>query len=140
MVPALSSLLPSPVPVHHLGLYREKTTLEPVEYYNNLPYHTASSAAAGGKPQPELAIIVDPVIATGATACAAIDTLKDWGVKKIIVCAILATKGGLQRACSEWEEGVEVWVGGCDEDVDEKGMIKPGLGDIGDRLFLTLGK
>ncbi len=140
MVPALSSLLPSPVPVHHLGLYREKSTLQPVEYYNNLPYHTASSAASGGKPQPELAIIVDPVIATGATACAAIDTLKDWGVKKIIVCAILATKGGLQRACGEWEEGVEVWVGGCDEDVDEKGMIKPGLGDIGDRLFLTLGK
>ena len=139
MIPALSSLLPTPVPVHHLGLYREKSTLQPVEYYNNLPYHTASSASAA-KPQPELAIIVDPVIATGATACAAIDTLKDWGVKKIIVCAILATEAGLQKACSEWEEGVEVWVGGCDKDVDEKGMIKPGLGDIGDRLFLTLGK
>lgn len=140
MVPALSSLLPNPVPVHHLGLYREKSTLQPVEYYNNLPYHTASSASRTGKPQPELAIVVDPVIATGATACAAIDTLKDWGVKKIIVVAILATEEGLHKACSEWEEGVEVWVGGCDKDVDDKGMIKPGLGDIGDRLFLTLGK
>ncbi|CAO2655453.1 Nn.00g105170.m01.CDS01 [Neocucurbitaria sp. VM-36] len=139
MVPALSSLLPTPVPIHHLGLYREKSTLQPVEYYNNLPYHTASSASSS-KPHPELAIIVDPVIATGATACAAIDTLKDWGVKRIIVCAILATEEGLQRACGEWEEGVEVWVGGCDKDVDAKGMIKPGLGDIGDRLFLTLGK
>ncbi|KAL6702856.1 hypothetical protein ACN47E_000883 [Coniothyrium glycines] len=138
MVPALSSLLPSPVPVHHLGLYREKSTLQPVEYYNNLPYHTPSASA--GKPQPELAIIVDPVIATGATACAAIDTLKDWGVKRIIVCAILATEDGLRKASEEWEEGVEIWVGGCDEAVDEKGMIKPGLGDIGDRLFLTLGK
>lgn len=140
MVPALSSLLPTPVPVHHLGLYREKSTLQPVEYYNNLPYHssTASNPSAGGPA--ELAIIVDPIIATGATACAAIDTLKDWGVKRIIVCAVLATKTGLEKACSEWPEGVEVWVGGCDEDVDAKGMIKPGLGDIGDRLFLTIGK
>ena len=139
MVPALSSLLPSPVPIHHLGLYREKSTLQPVEYYNNLPYHTPH-AAGSTKPQPELAIIVDPIIATGATAQAAIDTLKDWGVKRIIVVAILATEEGLHKACGEWEEGVEVWVGGCDKEVDEKGMIKPGLGDIGDRLFLTLGK
>ncbi|EOA87477.1 hypothetical protein ACJQWK_10130 [Exserohilum turcicum] len=139
MVPALSSLLPTPVPIHHLGLYREKSTLQPVEYYNNLPYHTPHASGAT-KPQPELAIVVDPIIATGATACAAIDTLKDWGVKRIIVCSILATEEGLHKACSEWEAGVEVWVGGCDKAVDDKGMIKPGLGDIGDRLFLTLGK
>ncbi|RYO52908.1 hypothetical protein AA0113_g9596 [Alternaria arborescens] len=141
MVPALSSLLPTPVPIHHLGLYREKSTLQPVEYYNNLPYHTPHNTAAGStSPQPELAIIVDPIIATGATAQAAIDTLKDWGVKRIIVVSILATEEGLQKACGEWEEGVEVWVGGCDKEVDDKGMIKPGLGDIGDRLFMTLGK
>ncbi|CAN9210462.1 unnamed protein product [Alternaria alternata] len=141
MVPALSSLLPTPVPIHHLGLYREKSTLQPVEYYNNLPYHTPHNTAAGStSPQPELAIIVDPIIATGATAQAAIDTLKDWGVKRIIVVSILATEEGLQKACGEWEEGVEVWVGGCDKGVDDKGMIKPGLGDIGDRLFMTLGK
>ncbi|KAL1798006.1 hypothetical protein ACET3X_004612 [Alternaria dauci] len=141
MVPALSSLLPAPVPIHHLGLYREKSTLQPVEYYNNLPYHTPHTTTAGStSPQPELAIIVDPIIATGATAQAAIDTLKDWGVKRIIVVSILATEEGLQKACGEWEEGVEVWVGGCDKEVDGKGMIKPGLGDIGDRLFMTLGK
>lgn len=141
MVPALSSLLPQPVPIHHLGLYREKSTLQPVEYYNNLPYHQLSSnSSTESSPQPELAIIVDPVIATGATCCAAIDTLKDWGVKRIIVVAVLATVDGLKKACEEWEAGVDVWCGGCDEGVDEKGMIKPGLGDIGDRLFLTLGK
>ncbi|KAF2126384.1 uracil phosphoribosyltransferas-like protein [Dothidotthia symphoricarpi CBS 119687] len=140
MVPALSSLLPTPVPVHHLGLYREKTTLQPVEYYNNLPYHGPTAANPNAAGPAELAIIVDPIIATGATACAAIDTLKDWGVKRIIVCSILATVDGLKAACGEWEEGVEVWVGGCDAEVNEKGMIKPGLGDIGDRLFLTLGK
>lgn len=61
-------------------------------------------------------------------------------MKRIIVCSILATEDGLRKACEEWEEGVEVYVGGCDEEVDDKGMIKPGLGDIGDRLFLTLGK
>ncbi|KAF2276320.1 PRTase-like protein [Westerdykella ornata] len=140
MTPALSSLLPSPVPIHHLGLYREKSTLQPVEYYNNLPYHspTASNPSAAGPA--ELAIIVDPVIATGSTMCAAIETLRDWGVKRIIAVAVLATRAGLEKACAEWKEGVEVWVGGCDESVDEKGMIKPGLGDIGDRLFLTIGK
>lgn len=53
---------------------------------------------------------------------------------------VLATEEGLRKACEEWEEGVSVWVGGCDGEVDERGMIKPGLGDIGDRLFLTLGK
>ena len=137
MVPALQSLLPAPVPVHHLGMYREKSTLQPVEYYNNLPYHSTSSQNPS---LPDLAIIVDPVIATGATACAAIDSLRDWGVKRIIVVSVLATEEGLRRACEEWEEGVSVWVGGCDEDVDERGMIKPGLGDIGDRLFLTVGK
>lgn len=140
MVSALSSLLPTPVSIHHLGMYREKSTLQPVEYYNNLPYHgpTTTNPNAGGPS--ELAIIVDPVIATGATMCAAIDSLKDWGVKKIIVVSVLGTEQGLKAACEEWEEGVEVWVGGCDGDVDESGMIKPGLGDIGDRLYLTIGK
>ena len=138
MVPALSSLLPSPVPIHHLGLFREKTTLQPVEYYNNLPYHSPTAQHEGGPA--DLAIVVDPIIATGATACAAIDSLREHGVKRIIVVSVLAAEAGLQAACAEWEEGVEVWVGGCDSGVDEKGMIKPGLGDIGDRLFLTLGK
>ena len=84
--------------------------------------------------------MVDPIIATGATACAAIDSLREHGVKRIVVVAVLATEEGLAQACGEWEDGVEVWVGGCDKGVDDKGMIKPGLGDIGDRLFLTLGK
>ncbi|KAF2489843.1 PRTase-like protein [Lophium mytilinum] len=152
MVPALSSLLPFPVPVHHLGLYREKTTLQPVEYYNNLPYHSQSSTApsATNTPNPlnpshhapgpaELAIIVDPIIATGATACAAIETLRDWGVKRIIMVSVLGSEAGLKRAAGEWE-GVEIWVGGVDQEVDARGMIKPGLGDVGDRLYLTIGK
>lgn len=140
MIPALSSLLPFPVPVHHLGLYREKTTLQPVEYYNNLPYHRPSASNPSASGPAELAIIVDPIIATGATACAAIETLKDWGVKKIIMCSVLGSEVGLRKAASEWAEGVEIWVGGCDKEIDEEGMIKPGLGDVGDRLYLTIGK
>ncbi|KAF1815690.1 putative uracil phosphoribosyltransferase urg2 [Eremomyces bilateralis CBS 781.70] len=137
MVDALESLLPNPVPVHHLGLYREKATLQPVEYYNNLPYHRPSTTKPGPS---ELAIVIDPVIATGQTMCAAIDTLQEWGVKRIIAIGVLASEGGLRKAATRWSEGVEVWVGGCDAETDGKGFIKPGLGDVGDRLFSTIGK
>ena len=137
MLDAVQSLLPSPVSVHHLGMYREKSTLQPVEYYNNLPYHREGAESSGIS---ELAIIVDPIIATGSTVCAAIDTLRDWGVPRIISISILASEGGLRRAAESWPEGVELWVGGLDAETDERGMIKPGLGDIGDRLFLTMGK
>lgn len=136
MLEAVQALLPSSVSVHHLGMYREKSTLQPVEYYNNLPYHKESS----GSENVELAIMVDPIIATGSTVCAAIDTLRDWGVPRIISVSVLASEGGLRRAAEAWPEGVELWVGGVDAETDERGMIKPGLGDIGDRLFLTLGK
>ena len=110
-----------------------------VEYYNNLPYHGSTSSPNAERPS-ELAILVDPVIATGATARAAIDTLKDWGVKKILVICVIASKPGLSRAAEQWPEGVEIWAGAADEECDASGMIKPGLGDVGDRLFLTIGK
>ncbi|KAG9514388.1 uracil phosphoribosyltransferas-like protein, partial [Aureobasidium melanogenum] len=139
MVDALLSILPDPVPVFHLGMYREKTTLQPVEYYNNLPYHSATNTSQQTTPS-DLAILLDPIIATGATASAAIDTLKDWGVKRIVICSVLASHEGLQKVSRVWEEGVQIWVGAVDPGTDAKGMIKPGLGDVGDRLFLTIGK
>ena len=89
---------------------------------------------------PFLAIVIDPIIATGSTVCAAIDTLRDWGVPRIIAVSVLASQAGLQKASEIWPQGVELWVGGVDAETDEKGMIKPGLGDVGDRLFLTVGK
>ncbi|KAF2396761.1 PRTase-like protein [Trichodelitschia bisporula] len=141
MTDALSALLPTPVPIHHLGMYRERTTLQPVEYYNNLPYHgtsTTGHAAADAGPS-ELAIVLDPVIATGATAHAAVETLREWGVKKVVVLSVLGSEEGVRRVAEAWE-GVEVWVGGVDPGVNERGMIVPGLGDVGDRLFLTVGK
>ena len=141
MLEALQMLLPDPVPVHHLGLFREPTSLQPVEYYNNLPYHRPTWVNHDPFPIPPIAILLDPVIATGATASAAIQTLLEWGVKKVVVISVLGSDSGVRRAAEEnGTEGVEVWVGGMDGEVDARGMIKPGLGDVGDRLFLTIGK
>ena len=150
---ALETVLPFPVSVHHLGLFRDKMSLQPVEYYNNLPQPKRGEKAAAS-----LAILVDPVIATGGTAAAAIQTLKvrfvillhyrrypltikqEWGVDKIILISVLGAVPGIRKAAEEWPEGTEIYVGGLDPGLTDKGMINPGLGDIGDRLFLTLGK
>jgi uracil phosphoribosyltransferase len=117
--------------VHHLGLYREPSTLEPVEYYNNLPQHNGIA---------DLAIILDPVIATGGTCAAAIQTLREWGVKRIVVVSVIGAADGVKRAAQEWSEGVEIFVAGVDSELTPDGMLKPGVGDVGDRLFLTIGK
>ncbi|KJZ73423.1 hypothetical protein HIM_07217 [Hirsutella minnesotensis 3608] len=134
MVEATQSVLPNSVPVHHLGMYREQTTLAPVEYYNNLPQCGPGAAASS------LAIVVDPVIATGGTCLAAIQTLREWGAKKIIVLSVIGAVEGVRKAAEEWPEGTELWIAGIDERLTPKGMLEPGLGDIGDRLFLTVGK
>ncbi|KAI1123220.1 uracil phosphoribosyltransferase-domain-containing protein [Nemania abortiva] len=138
MVDAVQTLLPAPVPVHHLGLYREPSTLQPVEYYNNLPNHAAANQP--GAHVSSLAIILDPVIATGGTCVAAIQTLREWGAKKIVVMSVIAASEGVRRAAAEWPEAVEIWVAGVDSELTPNGMLKPGLGDIGDRIFLTIGK
>ncbi|KAF4637977.1 hypothetical protein G7Y89_g117 [Cudoniella acicularis] len=125
MLDAIQTLLPNPVSVHHLGLFREPTTLEPVEYYNNLPYTRPTAGSPSNTPNTvasELAILLDPVIATGGTCFAAIQTLREWG--------------GEAYHSAEWPEGTEIWVAGVDESVTDRGMIKPGLGDVGDRRFL----
>ncbi|KAK4177449.1 uracil phosphoribosyltransferase-domain-containing protein [Triangularia setosa] len=137
MVDPLSSLLPSPPPIHHLGLFREPSTLLPVEYYNNLPNHLSSSTT---ETTPDLTIVLDPVIATGGTCAAAIQTLKEWGTKRILVLSILGAKPGVELAANEWPEGTEIWLAGLDTELTDRGMLKPGMGDVGDRLFLTIGK
>ncbi|KXJ88728.1 putative uracil phosphoribosyltransferase urg2 [Microdochium bolleyi] len=145
MVEAVQQLLPDSVPVHHLGLYRDPSTLSSVEYYNNLPNHltsspSASAAGAGADGPSELAIIVDPVIATGGTCAAAIQTLREWGVRRIVVLSVVAAAEGLRRAAQQWGEATQFYVAGVDAEITEKGMLKPGVGDVGDRLFLTIGK
>lgn len=138
MTEAVQTLLPDPVPVHHLGLYREPTTLEPVEYYNNLPNQLAATGGTGTVPS--IAFILDPVIATGGTCAAAIQTLREWGARRIVVLSVIAAAEGVTRAANEWPEGVDFWVAGVDRELTDRGMLKPGLGDVGDRLFLTIGK
>ncbi|PFH62626.1 hypothetical protein XA68_12700 [Ophiocordyceps unilateralis] len=137
LVQAVQDMLPHPVPVHHLGLYRDHASLAPVEYYNNLPHRPPGAVAS---PASSLAFIVDPVIATGGTCVAAIQALREWGAEKIVVIAVLGAADGVRTAAEEWPEGCEVWVAGLDERLTSSGMLEPGLGDIGDRLFLTAGK
>lgn len=132
MIDAVQALFPQPASVHHLGLFREKSSLQPVEYYNNLPQSTSSV--------PRLAILLDPIIATGGTACAAIQTLREWGVQQIVVMSVLGATEGVTQAANEWSEGVQIWLGGLDTELTDNGYIKPGVGDIGDRLFGTVGK
>ena len=124
------------MPIHHLGLFREPVTLQPVEYYNNLPFHSEPPSSTSSS---HLAIILDPIIATGGTAVAAIQTLREWGVSKIAVISVLGSAEGVARAAEEWD-AVEIWVGGLDSKLNDKGMIVPGVGDVGDRLFGTKGK
>ena len=140
MVDAATALLPAPTPIHHLGLFREPVSLQPVEYYNNLPYHRdPPPGPASAPPADHLAIILDPIIATGGTAVAAIQTLREWGVSRVLYASVLGSADGVRRAAAEWD-GVQVWVGTVDRECDARGMIMPGVGDIGDRLFCTKGK
>ena len=129
MLDAVQTLLPCPCEIRHLGLFRESTSLQPVEYYNNLPKGGAS----------QLAIIIDPLVATGGTSVAAIQTLREWGVERIIFLSVLSATQGLKAAAEEWPEATELWTAGVDEELTDHGYLKPGLGDIGDRLYLTAG-
>ncbi|RKF54128.1 Uracil phosphoribosyltransferase [Golovinomyces cichoracearum] len=147
MLEAIQTILPHAVSVHHLGLCRETTTLQPVEYYSNLSFNVPPTSNQRGAQSTEqnnikttsLAILLDPMIAMGRTCTAAIRMLKVWGAQKIIVISLLGAREGIERVAKEWEEGVEIWLAGMDEYVNEYGVIIPGLGDVGDRLFLTAG-
>ncbi|KAJ3195390.1 Kynurenine--oxoglutarate transaminase 3 [Irineochytrium annulatum] len=117
MVDPFLHLLPA-ARVHHLGLYREKATLLPVEYYNKLPNECTI----------DVGIILDPMVATGGTAVAAINMLKDWGLKKIRLAAVIGSDFGI-RAVQEAHPDVEIFVGAVDEVLNDSGYILPGCGD-----------
>jgi len=128
MTDAMLDLFPS-APVYHLGIYREKVSLQPVEYYSKLP----------PTPPIDLCFLLDPLIATGGTACAALNMILDWGVpvNHIKLICILGSQDGLKRVLAEFP-GLEIWVAAVDPTLTDKGLISPGLGDTGDRLFNTL--
>ncbi|KAF8351316.1 armadillo/beta-catenin/plakoglobin [Amanita rubescens] len=128
MTDALLTLFPE-APVYHLGLYREKVTLHPVEYYSKLP----------PIPPVEKVFVLDPLIATGNTACAALTMIIEWGVpvSQIKLLGVIASKQGLGHIKDEYPE-LEIWVAAIDENLTKEGIINPGLGDTGDRLFNTV--
>lgn len=125
MVNGVSALVPS-AKIGHIGLYRDEETLEPHEYYCKLP-----------KPIEErLIIVLDPMLATGGSAAAAIDFVKQHGGKNIKFMCIIAAPEGIKRL-TEAHPDVEIYCGCLDEKLNENGYIVPGLGDAGDRIFGT---
>ena len=130
MVDAMLELMPT-AQVWHLGLFRDERTLRPVEYYNKLP----DSATV------DLCLILDPMLATGGSATAAIDVLKRWGAVtpvRIKLLNLIAAPEGV-RAVQEAHPDVPIYTAALDRQLNEKGYIMPGLGDAGDRQFGTGG-
>ena len=125
MVDGMLSMIPA-AKVGHIGLYRNEETLEPVEYYCKLPKDCAEREV----------FVVDPMLATGGSATAAITMLKNKGVKKIRVMCIVAAPQGIERMQKEHPD-VDLYVGALDDHLNENGYIVPGLGDAGDRIFGT---
>lgn len=112
--------------VGHIGLYRDPKTLEPVAYYEKLPEDVLERDL----------IVVDPMLATGGTAIAAIERLKQQGCKNIKLLCLIASPEGV-KALQAKHPDVEVYTAAVDEYLNDKGYIVPGLGDAGDRLFGT---
>ena len=125
MVNGIHVLFPS-AKVGHIGLYRDEETLEPMEYYCKLPVGI----------EEKLVILVDPMLATGGSACDAIDKLKARGCKNIKFMAILGAPEGVTKV-AEAHPDVQIYVSTLDRCLNEHGYILPGLGDAGDRLFGT---
>ncbi len=126
MVDPILSLMPE-ASVWHLGLYRDHQTLQPVTYYNKLPDALPI----------DLALVLDPMLATGGSAIAALDCLKARRPTRIKLIALIAAPEGV-RAVTAAHPDVPIHVGVIDERLDETGYIVPGLGDAGDRLFGTM--
>lgn len=125
MVDGILSLFPA-AKVGHIGLYRDETTLEPQEYYCKLPQNI----------EQKVVMVVDPMLATGGSACDAIKMLKKRGCKKIKLMSIIAAPEGVQKV-AEAHPDVEIFVSTLDRCLNEHGYILPGLGDAGDRIFGT---
>ena len=112
--------------VGHIGLYRNEETLEPVKYFCKMPKDIADRDV----------LIVDPMLATGGSAAAAIGFMKEYGCTNIKLMVLLAAPEGIERIQKEHPD-VDIYCGAVDEKLNERGYIVPGLGDAGDRIFGT---
>ena len=125
MVDGMLTLLPA-AKVGHIGLYRDETTLDPVEYYCKLPADVAERDV----------LVLDPMLATGGSACDAITQIKKRGARSIKFLGIIAAPEGLAKR-HEMHPDVDIYVAALDDHLNENGYIVPGLGDAGDRIFGT---
>ena len=125
MVDPILDLIPT-AHVWHLGLYRDHATLEPVTYYNKLPPEV----------EIDLCLVLDPMLATGGSAIAAVDILKRWGATRIKFLGLIAAPEGVS-ALSTAHPDVPIHLAAIDDHLNEIGYIVPGLGDAGDRQFGT---
>ncbi|MFL7813771.1 MAG: uracil phosphoribosyltransferase [Anaerolineales bacterium] len=125
MVEGIWGLMPT-AEVWHIGLYRDERTLQPVQYYNKLPV----------EPTVSVCLVLDPMLATGGSAVATVDILKEWGVSKIKFVGILAAPEGVEAMQSAHPD-VPLHLAVIDEQLNDHGYILPGLGDAGDRQFGT---
>jgi uracil phosphoribosyltransferase len=126
MVDGLLEMIPA-MQVWHIGMYRDEKTLEPVWYYNKLPPH----------PTVDLCLVCDPMLATGGSAVACVELVKQWGVPNIKFLALLAAPEGI-KTLHEAHPDVPIHVAAIDKHLNDIGFIVPGLGDAGDRQFGTL--
>lgn len=125
MVEGIWNMMPN-AEVWHIGLRRDEQTLHPIEYYARLPI----------SPTVDLCLVLDPMLATGGSAAAAVDILKEWGTKRISFVGIIASSEGVQHL-SDVHPDVPLFLAAVDEQLNDAGFIVPGLGDAGDRLFGT---
>ena len=125
MVEGFWDMMPA-AEVWHIGLYRDHKTLEPIQYYNRLPV----------APTVDVCLILDPMLATGGSATATAQILKDWGAKKIKYVGIIAAPEGIQRLQTAHPD-VDIYIAAIDEHLNDTAYIVPGLGDAGDRQFGT---
>lgn len=125
MTEGVWELMPS-AEVWHIGLFRDEETLKPVEYYNKLPI----------EPTVSVCLILDPMLATGGSAIATVDILKEWGVEKIKFIGVIASPEGISALHNKHPD-VHIHLAAIDRELNEHGYILPGLGDAGDRQFGT---
>lgn len=125
MADGILNLIPN-AKVGHIGLYRDEETLEPVEYFCKLPLNADKREM----------YVVDPMLATGGSAVAAISMLKSRGVSKIRFLCVIASPEGVEKL-QEAHPDVDIFIGSMDERLNENGYILPGLGDAGDRIYGT---
>jgi uracil phosphoribosyltransferase len=128
MVDPVLELIPT-AEVWHLGLYRDEETAQPIKYYSKLPPQRPV----------DVALVLDPMLATGGSVMAAMSTLRDWGVPHVKLLSLIAAEEGIKRVECEFPDS-QIYVCQIDPELDDRKFIVPGLGDAGDRIFNTVAE